>query len=58
MGQPGKVDDKGQAVADPIRDDEVATDVLKPSAVTEHVITANGCEVVTELARDHTSQRR
>lgn len=31
-----------------------ATDLLKPSAVTEHVITAKGCEVVTELARGHT----
>ncbi|WP_433917595.1 DUF6192 family protein [Streptomyces canus] len=31
-----------------------ATDLLKPSAVTEHVITDKGCEVVTELSRGHT----
>jgi hypothetical protein len=52
------VDEKVRAVADLTRDDEVAsqvaTDLLKRPAVTEHVTPAERVRVVTELTRDDT----
>jgi hypothetical protein len=58
VDRPVTVDEKVQAVADLTRDDEVAaqvaTDLLKRSAVTEHVTPAVRVRVVTELTRDDT----
>ncbi|CAL9335792.1 hypothetical protein SUDANB6_00164 [Streptomyces sp. enrichment culture] len=56
--RPVTVDEKVQAVADPTRDDEdaaqVATDLLKRPAMTEHVTPAERVRVVTEPTRDDT----
>jgi hypothetical protein len=56
VDRPVTVDEKVQAVADLTRDDEVAaqvaTDLLKRPAVTEHVTPAERMRVVTELTRD------
>ncbi|WJY43285.1 DUF6192 family protein (plasmid) [Streptomyces sp. P9-2B-2] len=58
VDRPVTVDEKVQAVADLTRDDEVAaqvaTDLLKRPAVTEHVTPAEKVRVVTELTRDDT----
>lgn len=58
VDRPVTVDEKVQAVADLTRDDEVAaqvaTDLLKRPAVTEHVTPAEKVRVVTELTRDET----
>ncbi|MER5757415.1 DUF6192 family protein [Streptomyces sp. NPDC002088] len=58
VDRPVTVDEKVQAVADLTRDDEVAaqvaTDLLKRPAVTEHVTPAERVRVVTELTRDDT----
>ncbi|MFJ3401982.1 DUF6192 family protein [Streptomyces microflavus] len=58
VDRPVTVDEKAQAVADLTRDDEVAaqvaTDLLKRPAVTEHVTPAEKIRVVTELTRDDT----
>ncbi|MFG2961180.1 DUF6192 family protein [Streptomyces sp. NPDC048291] len=58
VDRPVTVDEKVQAVADLTRDDEVAaqvaTDLLKRPAVTEHVTSAGRVRVVTELTRDDT----
>jgi hypothetical protein len=58
VDRPVTVDEKVQAVADLTRDDEVAaqvaTDLLKRPAVTEHVTPAERGRVVTELTRDDT----
>jgi hypothetical protein len=58
VDRPVTVDEKVQAVADLTRDDEVAaqvaTDLLKRPAVTEHVTPAERMRVVTELTRDDT----
>ncbi|MFF2385790.1 DUF6192 family protein [Streptomyces sp. NPDC058108] len=56
--RPVTVDEKVQAVADLTRDDEaaaqVATDLLKRPAVTEHVTPAETVRFVTELTTDDT----
>ncbi|MGW6793665.1 DUF6192 family protein [Streptomyces chartreusis] len=58
VDRPVTVDEKVQAVTDLTRDDEVAaqvaTDLLKRPAVTEHVTPAERVRVVTELTRDDT----
>lgn len=58
VDRPVTVDEKVQAVADLTRDDEVAaqvaTDLLKRPAVTEHVTPAERVRVVAELTRDDT----
>ncbi|MBK5994622.1 MULTISPECIES: DUF6192 family protein [Streptomyces] len=58
VDRPVTVDEKVQAVADLTRDDEVAAqvaiDLLKRPAVTEHVTPAEKIRVVTELTRDDT----
>nr|WP_143663515.1 DUF6192 family protein [Streptomyces sp. NRRL B-24085] len=62
VDRPVTMDEKAQAVADLTRDDEgaaqVATDLLKRPAVTEHVTPTEKVRVITELTKDETSRSR